>query len=230
MRPKPSLINLKDFTPWSARNKRASKANSMGFTIIELLVATTVFSVALVIFLSAFIRVGQMFYKGVNIANTQEAARTMLQDVSDDIQFYNEAPIIGTNYFCIGNHRYVYNLHAQVQPGTFGIAKQNIGCPSPANSPVPTDPSQYEELLGPEMQVNKLNIGCNNKLCTVNLLVVYYGSDKHVFFSSLPGYINDTNDSAYNADQAPDARCTGVQNDTQFCATADYSSTILQSF
>jgi hypothetical protein len=194
------------------------------------MVATTVFSVALVIFLSAFIRVGQMFYKGVNLANTQEAARTFIQDVSDDIQFYNQSPIIGSNYFCIGNHRYVYNLHTQVQPGSFGVAREDIGCASPTTRPVPTNPSQYQELLGPGMQLNRMNLQCTSyKLCTINILVIYYGSDKHVFSSNLPGYTNDIHDSAYNADQAPDATCTGTQNDTQFCATADYSSTILQS-
>src|SRR6476646_3013103 len=81
--------------------------NQKGFTIVALLVATAVFSLVLVVFLTAFLRIGQLFYKGVTMANTQEAARNVVQDISDDLQFYQQSPTVGppgTTYFCIGVH------------------------------------------------------------------------------------------------------------------------------
>src|SRR6478609_5585690 len=117
---------------------RPYKSKQAGFTIIELLIATTVFSVVLLVFLTAFIRISQLFYKGVNMSHTQETARTVLQDISDDIQFYKttiNTTSLGQGYFCVGAHRYAFNLHQQVgAPGVqYGIAKQLVsgGCPNP---------------------------------------------------------------------------------------------------
>ncbi|MBX4197102.1 prepilin-type N-terminal cleavage/methylation domain-containing protein [Candidatus Saccharibacteria bacterium] len=207
--------------------KNSSKHRSRGFTIIELLIATTVFSMVLLVFLTAFLRISQLFYKGVNLSNTQEAAREVLQNISNDIQFFQAAPYVynDQNYFCIGNHRYTYNLGTQYDPtvsGSYGIAEENLAsCTSPSARPVPSDPSKYQELLEPGMQVNKLDVSCVNQRCLVNIHLVFYGGDNSVLVSPsgiTPAYL------------AYDAQCSGPPNSSQYCATADYSSTILQRF
>jgi prepilin-type N-terminal cleavage/methylation domain-containing protein len=187
------------------------KKNNEGFTVIELLIATAVFSVVLLVFLSAFLRISQLFYKGVNLTNTQEAARNVVQSIADDIQFYHDPPKVFGNYFCIGNHEYVYNIGTQYTPGTnFGIVKQNVAsCAAPGGAP------NGQELLDPGMQLNKLALNCVGNQCTVTVNVVFYGSDPSVL--------------SPNATD-PNAQCSGPDNSTQYCATASYSRTILQSF
>lgn len=195
-----------------------------GFTIIELLIATAVFSVVLMVFLAAFLRISQLFYKGVNMSNTQETARNVLQDISDDLQFYNQAPVIGSGYFCIGNHRYAYNIGSQVgSSGTYGIARENMNvCKPLLGAQGQAVAANHTELLDPGMQVNLLNITPQpDGVINVAIRLVFYGGDNSVLVSP---------SGATPAYKAADAQCSGPANSTQFCATADYNSTILQSF
>src|SRR5438105_2859585 len=73
--------------------KADSASSSSGFTIVELLIATTVFSIVLIVFLATFLRISELFYKGVSLSNTQETARTVLQDITDDLQFSDQPPV-----------------------------------------------------------------------------------------------------------------------------------------
>jgi prepilin-type N-terminal cleavage/methylation domain-containing protein len=200
------------------------KKSDSGFTIIELLVATAVFSLVLIVFLSAIIRISELFYKGVNMSNTQEAARNIVQDISDDIQFYQQQPVIGANYFCVGAHRYTYSLYTKVDRATsHGITREviNGGCPSPSTQPV--NYSKGEELVDTGMQLNKLTLSnCANGLCTISIHLIYYGADPSVL---VPGPSGVT-----PAVQAPDATCGGPASSSEFCAVADYQSTVLQNF
>jgi prepilin-type N-terminal cleavage/methylation domain-containing protein len=98
-----------------------------GFTIVELLMATTVFSLVLLGALAGFLQIGKLFYKGVSATSTQEAANQILQDVSGQFQssasFTKVLPVgLAANaevlpttdqstsyaYYCIGNTRYTY--------------------------------------------------------------------------------------------------------------------------
>jgi prepilin-type N-terminal cleavage/methylation domain-containing protein len=205
------------------------KKDQKGFTIIELLIATAVFSLVLLVFLISFLRIGQLFYKGVSLSNTQETARTVLQDISDDLQFSNgQAPVMGSDYFCIGNHRYAYHLHQQVKDGDrtdYGIARESLTSCKPLTGPnaQPVNLSSYTELLDPGMQINNLALAPFNGALHVSIHIVFYGSDNSVLISSDPAY-------AGKEWEAPDAFCSGNVQSTQFCAVADYNSTILQTF
>lgn len=191
-----------------------------GFTVIELLIATAVFSLVLLVFLSAFLRISQLFYKGVNLSNTQEAARKILQNVSNDIQFYKTGAISGggtPSSICIGSHRYSWELFKQYAPGNgnLGLLEETLsGCPATDNPP--PDQTTGVQLLNPGMQLNKFSVTCMNNICNIKVRVVFYGNDPSVL--SPPG-------------NAPDAVCTGASQSTQYCATAEYDSTVvLQSF
>lgn len=209
---------------------KIKKHNSKGFTLIELMIATLIFSLVLVVILSAFVQISRLFYKGVNLTRTQEDSRQIVQDISDDIKFaqnistnlaasYNTP---GPGYFCIGLHRYKYRLGYQLGSSAvndFGIIRDTVsvgsGCTSGAAG------TDQIELLDNGMQLNKLNVTCNGGRCLVNVHVVFYGGAPDLFASTYPGYSS-------NKWQAPDAQCTGNLEDTQYCATADYNSTVLQ--
>lgn len=198
--------------------------NQKGFTIIELLIATAVFSLVLVIFLSSFIKIGDLFYKGVNMSNTQEAARNVLDNISNDIKFskgdkrYVPPGGTGVGYFCVGLHRYKFMLGKQVgDPATpFGLLREDInggsGCPN-----LTVAGSNPTELLNNRMQLNRMNLNCSTTICSVSILIVFYGSDKTVLVSKSGNSLGP---------DAPDAECSGNISTSQFCATADYTSLV----
>jgi len=197
------------------RNKTLQK----GFTLVELLIATAVFSIVLIVFLAAFLRISQLFYKGVNMARTQETARNVIQSISDDVQFYQQPPVIKTGYFCVGIHRYKYFIGQQVDSTHSGIVREDVGSGCPA---LDTNGTNSQEMLDPGMQVNKLfPPTCVSDRCNMSVRIVFYGGDNSVLVS--PSGVSP-------AWKAPDAQCSGSVGGTQYCAVADYSSTVLQRF
>src|SRR5690348_3775172 len=105
------------------------RTRNSGFTIIELLIATAVFSVVLVIVTTGIIQFSRVYYKSVNEANTQAAARNIMDTVSQAIQFgggkvqgtTTGAITAGNSYdFCIGNNEYSYRPGFQLVDGTPG--------------------------------------------------------------------------------------------------------------
>lgn len=191
--------------------------NYAGFTVIELLIATAVFSVVLLVFVSSFLRISQLFYKGINLSNTQETARNAVQNIANDIQFYGNSPQFfpAQSYFCIGKHRYTYKVGTQYTPGSstdIGIMKENVNACGPGAPNIST----AAELLDPGMQLNNIQFNnCQFGQCTISMHIVFYGSDPSVLTPNA---------------QDPNAQCSGPDNSTQYCATADYSATILQTF
>jgi prepilin-type N-terminal cleavage/methylation domain-containing protein len=101
-----------------------------GFTILELLIATTVFSVVLLGALAGFLQIGRIFYKGVSVTNTQDVANQVVQEIAGQLQgaasFTKALPsgFAGPNvlpttteqstsyaYYCVGNNRYTYFIN-----------------------------------------------------------------------------------------------------------------------
>ncbi len=210
-----------------------------GFTIIELLIASAVFSVVLVVVLASFVQISRIYYKGVNMANTQNATRTIVQDIQDDIQFGSNHPeLIDDTYgntgsshqdsFCVGDHRYAYVLGTQVTAGAGlqGVYREDMpaGCKTLTQQGV--TPSSAQQLLSNGMQLNHIKVDCQNgngTVCLVRLYVVFYGgSPNGLFFSGTGGF-------GSNPWQAPDAQCTGALTSSQFCVTADFDRTVLQT-
>lgn len=97
--------------------------SSAGFTIVELMIATIIFSIILLGATAAIIQVGRMYYKGVIVAQTQETSRRVMDSISRPIQFAGTTPRevpptsiggIQTGALCIDDQRYTYGINAQV--------------------------------------------------------------------------------------------------------------------
>lgn len=223
-----------------------------GFTIIELLIASLVFSIVLVGVMAAFIQISRVFYKGINMSNTQNSTRTITQDIENDIQFGSgvvHAPTTGdnylttasnnpafTNYFCVGDHRYIYQFGFQVgdpahpHAGIFREPLTTTSCPKISGSGSGYQAPNYsaaEQLLGTGMQLNSILVDCTSQAirCDINVHVVFYGGGGNGLFGSAKYASQFPN----NLWQAPDAECTGALTSSQYCATADYNRAVLQS-
>ena len=146
--------------------QRLNTQSTKGFTIIELLIATVVFSVVLLVVSGAIVQFGRSYYKGVVQTRTQDVARNISQDVAQTIQFSRGAPAkstIAPNQFvlCIGNKRYSYVIGQQVG----GLFKHGLvaDTPSPCASTsfdlaLTSLPVGAREYLGENMQLLKLDV------------------------------------------------------------------------
>jgi len=61
-----------------------------GFTILELMIATTIFSLVLMITLAGIIQITKMYFQGTTLNRTQEVARSVVDDIGESLRFTKE--------------------------------------------------------------------------------------------------------------------------------------------
>ncbi len=122
------------------------RSQDSGFTVLELMISTVVFSVLLIGAATMLVQIGRLFYKGVVSSRTQEVTRNITDDISRTLQFGGETPRVPANdlstpavdesalkvstpkgdvtinAFCIGSTRYSYIIDGQVNSsGSYGL-------------------------------------------------------------------------------------------------------------
>jgi prepilin-type N-terminal cleavage/methylation domain-containing protein len=211
------------------------KKNQQGFTIIELLVATAVFSIVMVIILAAFLRVGQLYYKGIYLSKTQESTRNISDDIVNQLRLngnpaalraggtINSHPVF---FMCVGNKRYSFMSNNVVNTANesntnFGLVRDTflpaIGCVSPTASPL-VSPT---EMLSDKMRLVATGTGAGQSdlLNTCTSISSHTTCVVHV-------HIEFGDDDLLTAVNTPGTTCTGPLSGSQFCATTDLDTTI----
>lgn len=138
------------------------KRRAAGFTIVELMIATAVFAVVLLVITAGVLQFSRSYYQGVIAGRTQNVARQLMDDVTHDIEFEpgtvsdltrrNPHAASGTIVgYCIGQaHRYSFALNTQVTTGSLYsshqgphglLADTTSGCTSATASLDPTSPT-----------------------------------------------------------------------------------------
>lgn len=115
----------------------SKRKKQSGFTIVELMIATTVFSVILLIMSAGLIYIGKVYYRTVAQNKTQEATRSIIDQVAQSIQFSGGSIAVNGNAICVGDIKYFKSENALVdggsnglQRGGNGVACDNSGDPS----------------------------------------------------------------------------------------------------
>lgn len=157
------------------------KIKQSGFTIVEFMIATSVFSVVLIVALAGFNGVGNVFYKGVAVNQTQSVSTQIMNDLRANIQSASaiSGPVSSSNgytYYCIGNIRYTFNLspaapfdgnsaEGYAPGGNFGLLRDNLagnGCADPCVSgscqPGQAAFNNAQEILSNKMQLIRFDI------------------------------------------------------------------------
>lgn len=202
-----------------------------GFTLVELMIATSVYAVVLLIALTGVTQVGRMYYRGLSSARTQEATRNIIDDVSREIQFSSSnVQQNGANTICIGNKRYSYALNKRIvdgvpqnaREGNHAIQKDSpgaaaVGCPIAASQADLHDPT---ELLSDNMRLAKFSVapvsGTNDQVWNVSVKIIFGEDD---LFTGL----NMTTGDASNAN------CTGgTFLGGQFCGVSELNTTVVR--
>jgi prepilin-type N-terminal cleavage/methylation domain-containing protein len=211
-----------------------------GFTLIELMIATIIFSLVLIIIIYAFLFISNDYVKGNVEAQTQAAARSVIEQVSEDIQLSNEpvsavitATSGGNTYymFCVGNHRYSFQYNKELNgSGADGTSHDLVvddvtGCtslsPQQLNNPAATIVGT--ELLGNHMRLGEFSITPNALVpgqYTINVNVAY-GNDSTTQDGPLTYKTNIlTTPTSYTY------TCPSLNIDANFCAKSILSTVV----
>lgn len=191
-----------------------------GFTIIELLIATLVFSSVLLLITFGIIQITRTYYKGVTSTKTQQTARAVIDEISQSIQFAggtvtpSPAPAPSSSQvFCLNTKRYSYILGRKLTDGSNHVLVADTPpCTSSStaqdmNSASLTPDSR--ELLAPNMRLSKLDvIEVDPNLWQITVKVVYGEDD----------LLNDP--------AQPNANCKNISVGGQFCAVSELSTVV----
>ena len=160
--------------------------NNKGFTIVELMIATVVFSLVLLLALAGIMQVTRMYYKGVNQSRTQEAARAVTDEIGETIRFTNDVvnlasvavtgPVVdanedNVNYLCIGSKRYTYAIDRKLESSgssesdkvkrhVLWVDQPDVGCVEAADLDMDEPSSGFNgrELLSENMRLARLDV------------------------------------------------------------------------
>lgn len=185
-----------------------------GFTIVELMIATLVFSVILLVITSGVMHFTNAYYKGVNSSATQDTVRNIIGSVSQAIQFggnsFGSANLsVSGGTYCIGNQQFDFVLGKEMGSATtrglYVSPHSGSGCSSLSPMAIV---SGGQELLGPRMRLSAFQI-TQTASNAYNLTVrVAYGDDDLL--------VNPTSASPH---------CI-AQTGSQFCVVSGLATTV----
>lgn len=199
--------------------------DNRGFTIVELMISTAVFSMILLVILAAIAQIGRMYYKGISVSKTQENTRSIIDRISQEIQYSSRGitPTVvfnsGTKYVrCIGSTRLFYTLGEQNIETTYGLWMDESGSGSPLCASgaglAAYDPRadasviNGRDILSENMRIAKFDmLNPSGDLYTLSIRVVYGDTD----------LLTATKD-----------QCLGSTVGTQFCAVSQQDVTVLK--
>ena len=146
------------------------RTSNKGFTIVELLIATTILTTVLVSASFVLVQVGRLYYKGNITAKTQQATRNIVDSISRPIQLQG-GNLIGPSgpasqsYICIGLQRFTYQTVQQVGVACYNHAliRDTLSDPAACGTNVPpltgSVPPGGESMLSDGMRLFELNVG-----------------------------------------------------------------------
>ncbi|PID32150.1 hypothetical protein CR970_02100 [Candidatus Saccharibacteria bacterium] len=203
------------------RNTSRNRVRHDGFTIIELMIATLVFAVILLVLTTALLRVGYLYYKGLSSSKVQEISRSVMEDISQSIQFaggdvFATIDTGSAKGYCVGSTRYSYDpFQAYTVAGQHKLVADSVasGCVrgvTAARTMTDALSGNARELLSEDMRVVKLSIEdtATPGLYKVSVRIAY-GKDDVLISPTGPGLIHD------------DLQCKNNAVGTQFCAVSE---------
>lgn len=198
---------------------RSDVTHQKGFTVIEMLISTSVFAVVLLVCSAALLQISRTFYKGVTVTNTQEVARSVVDEIASAVEFSSTNPSGlltngATKGYCLGNTRISFRPGTMLgDPGVTHVlvADSPVTCSAPLDLTNTALPGAVNprELVSPRMRVSNLVItSSSNRLYNITIRLVTGEDD----LLSSPGGTN--------------ANCSGVLAGAQFCAAIELTTVV----
>lgn len=153
--------------------RRQHRQIQQGFTIVELMIATMVFSVILVVITTGVLKFTNSYYKGLNSSATQTTARNLITSITQGVQYAGNSQLavqiphptdITKGVVCVGNVHYYYTLGSLAGSG-YGVYETSqtdiTNCdPTTTFAAMQADPTG-RELLAPHMRLTDIHVGRN---------------------------------------------------------------------
>lgn len=208
---------------------------SRGFTIVELMIATTVFGVILMGVTAAILYMGQTYQRSIYASNTQSATVNLVDTVSQAIKFSSSQ--VGsdssgqTHSYCVGNRQFLYvkgrQLTDQVTPtSTQNAVMTRLSANCQVESIISGNPSgSPKELLGKGMRLLFLEVTSNSPgLYTVTARVAY-GDDDLLCSPNVAGSCDPSGTLSLAQMWSSDVMCKPGAG-SQFCSVSELSNTV----
>jgi type II secretory pathway pseudopilin PulG len=143
-----------------------------GFTIVELMVASLVFTSILVVVSSGVVHFTEDYYKGIHQSATQTAARDAIDTITQNLQYTSNGdhPIKGqgdpslppdpnspNKYICVGGVQIDYQLGYQLGSSSTNDYALVISTKDPTAACKPYS-GTGREMLGPKMRLTDLDV------------------------------------------------------------------------
>jgi type II secretory pathway pseudopilin PulG len=194
-----------------------------GFTILELMIASTVFAVMLLVVAVGVISFTDSYSKGITEANTQSVARTIMADVSQSIEFGKTIYVLplsssGVGGICVDSTLYSYQLGPSVVNGNYGLVETSgVEC-STTTTPFSDNSASSRQLLNQNMQLATPLVLASDQSNPYTIRVrVIYGTDDLLTTPNPTSWVT----------QGASEECEGVTG-SQFCAVSDLTTTVDQ--
>jgi type II secretory pathway pseudopilin PulG len=216
-----------DRGPWQPKRLDAQE----GFTIAELLIATAVFSTVLLLCTYGLLEIGRTYTKGTTTSRTQEVARSILENVTEAIQFGGgtvstlpQAANGVPGMYCAGTKRFSYIRNRVLVEGsanhvlvvdTFGTCSDGVPVQGLGGTPLT---ASSKELMATRMRLARLSVeSLGNGLYRVTVRVVT-GED-NLLLDLLQGNGSPGTDSVWDT-------CRNERAGSQFCAVSELTTTV----
>lgn len=192
-----------------------------GLTIVELLIAITVFSIVLLLITTAIMQFSRQYYKSVHASAAQAVARNAIDSISQAVQFgslgSNIEPTSAGNplneyqHFCAGGYEYKYKIGQKYgtsvaisasNPGLYVVPNNDSSCTAGAFS-------GGKQLLSNNMRVSELDISKSGELFTISIAIAYGDDD----------LLTDSNSG--------DVKC-GTDAGNEYCAVSKLSTKVMR--
>jgi prepilin-type N-terminal cleavage/methylation domain-containing protein len=221
-----------------------SQAKDAGFTVLELMVATSVFAVVLLVLTAGVISFSRDYFKGIAQNNTQAVARAIIDDVAQNIQFgsgvttLNTDPASGAEAYCIDSVSYSYALGKEVIASSgagadhlpHGLVKASGGACGglPGQALDLTKPAltqDEQELLGDHMRLAAFSVELQGDGTYAVRAKVAYGDSDGFVVGGVNVTASQAADSSWWGDNGGQVSCKSGAG-SQFCAVSDLSTTV----
>jgi prepilin-type N-terminal cleavage/methylation domain-containing protein len=164
---------------------RKINKSKKGFTIVELMIATSIFGVILIVAASGVIAIGRIYYKGITSSKAQEASRSTIDTISRTIQFTGQpmstgSDASGSQSICFGEDRYSYTIDEQVTGPDSDVIGLKYDKRTDLSACVPIEPDDPSgtELLPENVRLLDLRVtSINPELFKINVKVAYGDND-----------------------------------------------------
>ncbi len=165
------------------------RLNFRGFTIVELMIATVVFSVILLLLTAGIISVGNIYYRGITSSRTQAATRAISDNVVQAIQYSADSIILtagtpGTpgapGAVCAGGKKYSYKLNTKKDDTNSVLLIEDYTSVAGCTPNMTPGPNTIEQI-GKNMTLTRFDITENTVTGNFNVRVRVVSGDNDLF-------------------------------------------------